>query len=512
MRFSRVSVGLLLAASAPLASEGETVLFRAARAAPEVEVEAETDAALEEGSALFRRVRSDQLIIQFSNERYDKVGRLDQIDSYVAQSAYEELFLAGDDAFAFEADNEFGAREDPAPVHVGALGGADGASCRGCHFGGGPDGGGTSSQRALTHGDGAHFSSAAVRDAPHVMGLGYVSKIAREMEAALHATRLQAEDTALTTDVPVVFPLEAKGVSFGELVALPGGTVDTSGVVGISHDLVVRPFGHKGRHADLVEFVDEAIQIHHGIQTASRVTMHAGEPDIIGDGPDNDPDRDGARVAGVLSSEAPGAELPFAHSMMLAAYMALIGVPEIHAPKRPDLLDAWAQGRALLDRVGCTSCHREQMWIEDDVLEIRAPGSFEASFVIPLLSAGQEPRPRRTDFGYDTDPSKKAVLFLYSDLKRHDLGAPLAEAKDEELPDGSVVPASVWVTRPLWGLADTAPYMADGRAATVHEAILLHEGEARAARDAYLSLSQADQGALRAFLLSLTRDPVLLVE
>jgi CxxC motif-containing protein (DUF1111 family) len=75
-----------------------------------------------------------------------------------------------------------------------------------------------------------------------------------------------------------------------------------------------------------------------------------------------------------------------------------------------------------------------------------------------------------------------------------------------------VVPANQWLTRSLWGLADTAPYLHDGRAPSVHTAILLHGGQAQEARDNYAALSQEDQGALRVFLMSLTRPPSLFVE
>ena len=35
-----------------------------------------------------------------------------------------------------------------------------------------------------------------------------------------------------------------------------------------------------------------------------------------------------------------------------------------------------------------------------------------------------------------------------------------------------------WRTAPLWGVADSAPYLHDGRAETLEEAIELHGGEA----------------------------------
>jgi CxxC motif-containing protein (DUF1111 family) len=96
------------------------------------------------------------------------------------------------------------------------------------------------------------------------------------------------------------------------------------------------------------------------------------------------------------------------------------------------------------------------------------------------------------------------LVHLFSDLKRHDMGAQLAS----RAPQGDI-PESVFLTRPLWGLAETAPYLHDGRAPTVHEAIALHGGEAASARAAYLALPESERGALRVFLMSLSREPKL---
>lgn len=57
-----------------------------------------------------------------------------------------------------------------------------------------------------------------------------------------------------------------------------------------------------------------------------------------------------------------------------------------------------------------------------------------------------------------------------------------------------------WRTPPLWGIRDTAPYTHDGRAATLLQAIAMHEGEAAPTRDRFLSLSLDDQKAIIAFL------------
>jgi CxxC motif-containing protein (DUF1111 family) len=55
----------------------------------------------------------------------------------------------------------------------------------------------------------------------------------------------------------------------------------------------------------------------------------------------------------------------------------------------------------------------------------------------------------------------------------------------------------------LWGVANSAPYLHDGRASTLNEAILLHGGEAEKISKRYASLSFFDHQALLAFLHSL---------
>ena len=55
-------------------------------------------------------------------------------------------------------------------------------------------------------------------------------------------------------------------------------------------------------------------------------------------------------------------------------------------------------------------------------------------------------------------------------------------------------------TAPLWGLRESAPYLHDGRAATVDEAIKAHDGEAKAAKERYLKLNQRQVDQILEFL------------
>ena len=88
---------------------------------------------------------------------------------------------------------------------------------------------------------------------------------------------------------------------------------------------------------------------------------------------------------------------------------------------------------------------------------------------------------------------------LFADLKRHDMGDALAEQFD--LADAKR--NREFTTARLWGIADTAPYLHDGRATTLTEAILLHGGEGQSARDGFASLSDAGKEAVLEFLRSL---------
>lgn len=87
---------------------------------------------------------------------------------------------------------------------------------------------------------------------------------------------------------------------------------------------------------------------------------------------------------------------------------------------------------------------------------------------------------------------------LYSDLLLHEMG--------EELADGVVMAlatGSDFRTQPLWGVAAAGPWLHDGRADTLDEAIRAHGGEGSASRDAYAAMSEGDRLALLAFLESL---------
>ena len=118
-------------------------------------------------------------------------------------------------------------------------------------------------------------------------------------------------------------------------------------------------------------------------------------------------------------------------------------------------------------------------------------------------------------------PQLGDVKNIFSDLLLHDMGSELEDTSSYgEFVAGMAPPPAKparapaigragtatdteWRTPPLWGLRNSAPYLHDGRAASIDEAILLHGGEALSAAQRYRQLPARDQAQLQLFLSSL---------
>jgi CxxC motif-containing protein (DUF1111 family) len=166
------------------------------------------------------------------------------------------------------------------------------------------------------------------------------------------------------------------------------------------------------------------------------------------------------------------------------------------------------RGAHLLRTIRCTGCHVPDLVLEHDrrvadVETVFDPGRgiFNRLFATatPLVDiagdeSGHPPRrlPQRRKF---------VVRNIFTDLKRHDLGPGFVERNY----DGTL--QREFLTTPLWGVGSTAPYGHDGRSLNLTEVILRHGGEAKAARDAFQSLDEADRAAVLAFLNSLVLFP-----
>jgi CxxC motif-containing protein (DUF1111 family) len=179
-------------------------------------------------------------------------------------------------------------------------------------------------------------------------------------------------------------------------------------------------------------------------------------------------------------------------------------------------------GEAIFARVRCSDCHRPSLRVDDPVFREPSRNAAYRDATFPAgqnaLAEGVDPanavafnltsdqpdnrvvvNGREVRLGsFERDAGGGAIVRLYGDLKRHEMGARLAERIDET---GSG--ASTWLTTELWGVGSTAPYLHDGRATTLTEAVIEHGGEAATSRNAARALRPAEQAQLLAFLENL---------
>ena len=356
------------------------------------------------------------------------------------------------------------------------------------------------------------------RNTPHLFAPGAVQRVAEEMTAELQRIRSEAIASVCATGLPRTARLEAKGVSFGSIQVTRERSfrgcrtnVSTAGVRGVDADLVIKPFQWKGSVASLRDFNRGAAHNELGMQAV----------EIVGDGVDGDFD-------GVVD------ELTIGDLTALAVYLAaqprpttkleLDGLGLLDPPLSADEKARIQRGatRMASSELGCVGCHRPTLTLDDPTF---SEPSQNAAYRDKVFPAGQDPvasgvDPRRAvrfDLTSDqpnnvvlntdgsvrfrlgslrVDPrSRKAQVDLGGDLKRHDMGAGLRESVDEK-----GTGASVFLTENLWGVGSTPPYLHDGRATTLTEAILEHGGEAAASKTAFQRLSTQEQADVIAYL------------
>ncbi|MBW2716928.1 MAG: hypothetical protein JRD03_12665 [Deltaproteobacteria bacterium] len=292
---------------------------------------------------------------------------------------------------------------------------------------------------------------------PFLFGSGGVQLLAQEMTLDL---RVQADAAEADPDVPVA--LATHGVSFGTIVyESASGDFDLSGIEGIDDDLVVRPFGRKGEFHTVRDFALGALIFHFGIQPV----------EIVGPGVDGDDDG----VADEISVGEVSALEIFSTTLT--------------PPVQTRLDRAARAGRTLFEAAGCSDCHIPFLETRGRILEYRLPEDpGAAGFYSVNLS--------RAPVRFAKAPKGSLRVPLFADLKRHHMGPDLAENFGSHLD-------AYFTTARLWGIWDTAPYLHDGRATTLVEAITLHGGEAQPARDHFVAFTETEKAQFLAYLATL---------
>ncbi len=403
----------------------------------------------------------------------------------------DELYQLGGQLFNFTFTREVGYGGADLPAYgrfqTGRRGGPDAPRCATCHWRGGPAGAGDGADNAYLDSDGSSQSSALARNPIALSGSGLVEIVAAEMSAELAQARSALAMKAASSGKAARGDLVAKGISFGKLTVKPDGSVDPAEIEGVDADLVIRPFGWKGNMATVRDAVEDELLLHHGMESDHLVAQ--GNPERVGSFGGLDPDGDHVT-----------SEITEGQVTALTLFVAMQETPAELSPESSEETLLAAQGRAFMKTLGCSSCHVTSLPLSGTTFTLPSRGGG-ADVKVDLAREGAEPR-----LAPDLQSGSFRV-FLFSDLKRHDLGKDLAEARADR-----GAPAAQFLTRPLWGVARSRPYLHDARAALLQDAILLHGGEAQKARDAYAALGDADQGAVRLLLTTLTRVPRMVTQ
>ncbi len=305
---------------------------------------------------------------------------------------------------------------------------------------------------------------------PFLFGGGGVELLGKEMTRDLQ----DLLDIAQTSAAGTVTSLDTHGVNFGSITTLDNlGNVqlDVEGIgpediSGLAPDsvLVVRPFGRKGENFTMRDFDRGAMQFHFGIQPQ----------EVIGAGQDEDGDG--------VSDEVEDGE------------MTLLHIFDVLNPRPRQEHFTWETyaGFQTFQDIGCDGCQIPAIETNSRHLKMSFPDVAEDPDANVYTSIALR------EAGFDRVPGGGLVIPLFADLKRHKMGPGLAETFER----GDLA-NDEFTTARLWGIADTAPYLHDGRATTLYQAIDMHGGEAQAVRDSFTALTNDEQADLLAFLRSL---------
>ena len=371
--------------------------------------------------------------------------------------------------------------------------GPDSNSCAGCHndpiTGGGGD---FVTDVFVSEGfESAQFDSvdpsfSSERHTTPLMGDGLVELLAREMTAELRDERAAAVARARADGTEVHADLIAKGVRYGSLTAHPDGIVDLDGVEGVDADLIVRPFSRKGVFTSLRQFTINAMNVHHGMEASERFGVRwtgshdfdeSGVPDAVSEGD--------------ISA--------------LVAFQATLAPPTVKSDLPDDWRVAAAEGAKQFQSLGCVSCHIPALPLKSLTFTDPAPYDMAGTLRAGEVRKGVEIDLSQQPFARGLARNEKGewLIPLFSDLKRHLIVDDSVNSLGNELQAQRFVERDVFLTPRLWGVGSTAPYGHRGDFRMLEEIIAAHGGEARFARDAYLTLDKPARDNMIAYLRSL---------
>ena len=246
---------------------------------------------------------------------------------------------------------------------------------------------------------------------------------------------------------------------------------EVKGQVALSGSGGVGKFGWRGQTATLKEFVMGACANELGLQVP-------GQEQPIDP---LDP-----------THKSPGLDLTQEQCDDLTAFVASLPRPTQRIPLNARDEEHVKTGEQLFHKSGCAVCHMERL---GDVA-----GIYSDLLLHDMGPALDDPVPANSQV---VSVERNRGLNAARSFSGGYNGGSGPSGADVFV-DVAPVTRRLWRTPPLWGVADSAPYLHDGRAATLQDAITAHGGEATMARRYFTSLPALERGKILTFLKSLT--------
>ena len=272
---------------------------------------------------------------------------------------------------------------------------------------------------------------------------------------------------------------------------------------------VAEKFGWRGQIPSLSAFVSQACAGELGLTHVS--ALQPGDP---------------ANVA----YTPPGLDLTAEDVEKLTGFVASLPQP-VEAPQPQDTHDDVFAGESVFNSIGCVVCHVPDVYPVQDIFsdlllhdmgeKLQAPspaplGHLKANLLTPKRYSMHGPITGAAPAYYSGSSPQQGIPAPEVIARPEQPQFPRGARPEPAEPTGAARQQTVatwdelqreWRTPPLWGIADTAPYLHDGRAETLEEAILWHGGEAQESRERFARLKPSEKQQLLAFLSSLRAPP-----
>jgi len=200
--------------------------------------------------------------------------------------------------------------------------------------------------------------------------------------------------------------------------------------------------------------------------------------------------------------KAPGLDMNKAECDALVGYLRNLPAPSERKPATAQETAAIGAGHKLFASVGCANCHVEKV------------GATSGLYSDLLLHDMGPELGDSGDYGVFTpdapeeeqEESIPAIGNGQVAMAPNPFGQPQAEAKLTPQQMAKLVGAlrQEWRTPPLWGVRDSGPYLHDGRADTLEQAIAFHGGQGSKSALKFFQLKPEERAQLISFLKSLT--------